>query len=220
VAAKNHSIAPGVRGAGPRDAADPHARGRRASRVIAMAASAGGLNALTHVLTALPADVPAAIVIVQHLDRRYRSVMADILDRRTALKVQEAHEGDALTHGVAHIAPPDRHLLVNRDGSISLSQTELVHFVRPSADLMFESLAASFEEDAIAVVLSGTGSDGSMGVKAIKKTGGIVIVQNEKTADFYGMPGAALLTGSADFVLGLDEIAPALLKLLGAEGAT
>src|SRR3954465_15348340 len=173
--------------------------------VVALAASAGGLNALTHVLAALPADFPAAVVVVQHLDPRHRSLMADILSRRTALPVMQAAEGGALRTGCAYSAPPNRHLLVNGDGTLSRTQTELVHFVRPSADLLFESTAASFKERAIAGVLSGSGQDGGMGVKAIKKMRGTVIGQDG--ADFAGMPDAAEATGFADFVLGLDEIA-------------
>src|SRR5438477_5477467 len=181
--------------------------------VVALAASAGGLNALTHVLAALPADFPVALVVVQHLDPRHRSLMADILSRRTALPVMQAGEGDVLRAGCAYVAPPNRHLLVNPDRTISLTQTELVHFVRPSADLLFESTAASFKERAIAVVLSGSGHDGAMGVTAIKKMGGTVIVQDAKNAEFAGMPQAAEATGIVDFVLSLDEIAPALQKL-------
>ena len=182
--------------------------------IVALAASAGGLRALTDVLAALPADFPAALVVVQHLDPRHRSLMAEILGKRTALRVQQACEGDALQPGVAYIAPPNRHLLVNPDFTLSLSQSELVHFVRPSADLLFESAAASYRERAIAVVLSGTGRDGSMGVKAIKKMGGTVIVQDEKTSQFFGMPDAAQQTGMADFILPLPEIAPALRTLV------
>jgi two-component system chemotaxis response regulator CheB len=130
------------------------------------------------------------------------------------LKVKQAEEGNRLSPGTAYIAPPNRHLLVNPDGTLSLSQSELVHFVRPSADLLFESVAASFKDRAIAVVLSGTGSDGSMGVKAIKKMGGTVIVQDEKTSEFFGMPGAAMQTGSVDFVLPLEEIPSALVTLV------
>lgn len=180
--------------------------------VVALAASAGGLNALSHVLAALPADFPAALVVVQHLDRRHRSVMAEILAHRTRLRVKQAADGEALYPGRAYVAPPNRHLLVNPDRTVSLTQTQLVHFVRPSADLLFESTAASFRERAIAVVLSGSGEDGAMGVKAIKKTGGTVIVQDAR-AEFPGMPGAAAATGVADFILALDEIAPALQRL-------
>jgi two-component system chemotaxis response regulator CheB len=93
-----------------------------------------------------------------------------------------------------------------------------VHFLRPSADLLFESVAASFKDRVIAVVLTGTGSDGATGVKAIKKMGGTVIVQDEKTAEFFGMPGAAIQTGQTDFILPLDEIASALVSLVIIQG--
>ncbi len=185
--------------------------------IVALAASAGGLRSLSHVLAALPADFPAAIVVVQHLDPRHRSLMADILSRRTALQVKEAEDGDRVLAGTAYIAPPNNHLLVNGGGTLTLTQTELVHFVRPSADLLFDSTAASYKERAIAVVLSGTGQDGSMGVKAIKKMGGTVIAEN--AAEFPGMPAATFATGCVDFVLPLEEIPGALIKLVVAERA-
>ena len=193
--------------------ADPAGALTPGADAVALAASAGGLNALTHVLAALPAGFPAALLVVQHLDPRHRSLMADILGRRTRLPVANAVAGDRVEPGRVYIAPANRHFLVNADRSIALTQTELVHFLRPSADLLFESVAASFRERAIAVVLSGSGSDGAMGVRAIKKMGGTVIVQDPKSADFAGMPAAALATGACDFVLTLDEIAPALEKL-------
>jgi two-component system, chemotaxis family, protein-glutamate methylesterase/glutaminase len=182
--------------------------------LVALAASAGGLTALSQVLAGLPVDFPAPVVIVQHLDPRHRSLMADILSRRTKLTVKQAEEGDSLQAGIVYIAPPDRHLLVNQDNTLSLTQSELVHFVRPSADLLFESVAASHKESAIAVVLTGTGSDGAMGVQAIKKMGGTVIVQDQKSSEFFGMPGAAIHTGDVDFILPLEEIPPALVTLV------
>ena len=182
--------------------------------VVALAASAGGLQALTRVLSGLPGDFPAAVVIVLHLDPRHRSLIADIFSRRTPLKVKEAEEGDHLAPGTVYTAPPNRHLLVNRDSSLSLSQSELVHFVRPSADLLFESVAASYTDRAIGVVLTGTGHDGAMGVRAIKKMGGTVIVQDQKTSQFFGMPAGAIETGTADFVLAIDEIPEALVTLV------
>lgn len=185
--------------------------------IVAIAASAGGLKAITEVLTPLPADFPAAIAIVQHLDPRHRSLMADILSRRTCLPVKQAKQGDRLNPGEVFIAPPNSHLLVNQDGTLSLSQTELVHFVRPSADLLFDSVAASYRDRAIAVVLTGTGSDGSMGVRAINQMGGTVIVQDEETAQYFGMPGAAIKTGVVDFILPLSEVASALITLMNYE---
>lgn len=180
-----------------------------------MAASAGGLGAITAVLSALPADFPLPILIVQHLDPRHRSLMAEILARRTPLTVRLATDGDVIKPGAVLFAPPDRHLLVNRDGTVTLSQAELVHFVRPSADLLFESAAGSYGRGVVAVVLTGTGSDGADGVRAVKDSGGTVIVQDEATAEFSGMPDAAVRTGRVDFVLPLDDIGPALLSLAG-----
>lgn len=182
--------------------------------VVALVASAGGLNALSQVLGGLPADFPATIVVVQHLDRHHRSLMAEILNRRTSLRVKQAEEGDHLELGTVYVAPPNSHLLVNADSTLSLTQSELVHFVRPSADLLFESVAASHRDRVIAVVLTGTGGDGNMGVRAVKQMGGTVIAQDEETAQFFGMPGAAIATGCVDFVLPLDEISPALITLV------
>jgi two-component system chemotaxis response regulator CheB len=189
-------------------------RTRCAFDLVALAASAGGLNALSQVLAGLPGDFPATILVVQHLDPRHRSLMADILSRRTALQVKQAEEGDQVIAGTTYIAPPNRHLLVNPDYTLSLSQSEMVHFVRPSADLLFESAAAVYKDRAIAVVLSGTGSDGSMGVKAIKKMGGTVIAQDEQSSEFFGMPSATIQTASVDFILPLGEIAAALVTLV------
>ena len=190
---------------------------RGAFDVVAIASSAGGLAALTKTLSGLPADLPAGILVVQHLDPRHRSLMAEILSKRTELLVKQAEEGDVLVAGTVYIAPPDRHLLANADGTLALTQTELVHFVRPSADLLFESVAAAYRERAIAVVLTGSGSDGAMGVRAIKKTGGTVLVQDEESSEFFAMPSAAIETGDVDFVLPLGDISAALLSLVVGE---
>lgn len=185
--------------------------------IVAIAASAGGVFALTQILGELPADFSAIVVVVQHLDPRHRSLMPQIFGRRSSLPVYAAVEGMEVMPGHVYLAPPDRHMLINRDGTVSLTQTELVNFVRPSADLLFESVAAAYGERAIAVVLTGAGKDGSMGVTAIKKRGGTVIVQDEATSEFFGMPSAAIRTGTVDFVLSLDEIPPALVTLVGGE---
>ncbi|WP_375515969.1 chemotaxis protein CheB [uncultured Nostoc sp.] len=184
--------------------------------IVAIAASAGGLTALIKVLS-IPPEFTAAIAIVQHLAPKHRSFLAEILGRRTDIIVKQAKEGDCLTPGTAYVAPPNRHLLVNGDGTLSLSQSELVNFLRPSADLLFESVAATYKDRAIALVLTGTGSDGAVGVEAIKKMGGIIIVQDPKTAKFSGMPFAAIQTGNVDFILPLDEISSTLVTLVMGE---
>jgi two-component system chemotaxis response regulator CheB len=193
------------------------AKGSSPFAIVAFGSSAGGLPALIAILSRLPPGLPLPLVVVQHLDRRHRSLLADILDRRCALRVKDAEEGECIQRGVVYTAPTDRHLLVGRGGVLELTRTELVHFVRPSVDLLFESVAASFGERAIAVVLSGTGTDGAMGVRAVKRLNGTVIAQDQATAAFFGMPGAAIDTGAVDFVLPLNEIAPALVTLIQGE---
>lgn len=186
---------------------------RAPARVVAIAASAGGLSALTHVLTALPADFAAPIIVLQHLKADQKSFMAEILGRRVILPVAPAQHGERLAAGKVYVAPPGHHLLVLPDGVLALSDTERVRFVRPAADVLFRSLAESLGERAVAVVLTGTGSDGADGVREIHRRGGTVIVQDEASSAFFGMPDASIRTGMVDRVLPLDEIAPALLDL-------
>jgi two-component system chemotaxis response regulator CheB len=186
--------------------------------IVAFAASAGGVNALMKVLEDLPADFPAAVVIVQHLDPRHRSLMADIMSRHCKLRVKQAVAGEAIEVGTVYIAPPNRHLLVSPDKTLSLTESQLVHFVRPSADLLLESVATTYRERAIAVVLTGTGSDGAMGVTAVKDVGGTVLAQDPESAEFPGMPHAAVATGCVDFALPLEEIAGALVELVKEDG--
>lgn len=182
--------------------------------VAATASSAGGVTALMRLLAALPADLSVPVLVVQHLDRRHETVIADVLQRRSSLKVKLAEDGERVSPGTVYVAPPDRHLLVDESGVLSLSSSELVHFLRPSADLLFESVAGAFGDRAIACVLTGTGSDAAMGVTAVHARGGTVIVQDPETADFPGMPQAAVATGAADFVLPLEEIAGVILGLV------
>lgn len=174
--------------------------------VVALAASAGGVTALRHVLADLPADLAVPVLVVQHLDRRHRTVLAEVIGRYSTLPVKLAQHNETALPGKVYVAPPDHHLLVNSDGVLTLTRTELVHFVRPSADLLFESVAGAYGADVIACVLTGTGSDGAMGVSAVKARNGTVIIQDPASAEFRGMPQAALAAGDADFVLPLDEI--------------
>ena len=186
--------------------------------VLAIASSAGGIQALSKVIGSLPADFPIPVLVVQHLDPRHQTIIADILARRTELAVELARHGERASPGTVYVAPPNRHLLVEPDGLLALTDSELVHFVRPSADLLFESVAGSYGARAIACVLTGTGSDGAMGVSAVKARGGTVLVEDPATAEFRGMPEAAIATGAADFVLVLDEIAQVVIGLVDAGG--
>jgi len=181
--------------------------------IVAIAASAGGVTALARLLSELP-KLGAIVVIVQHVDPRHRSLMPQVIGRRSPLPVEHVEDETQLAPDHVYLAPPDHHLLVNRKGRATLTDSELVNFVRPSADLLFESVAAAYGDRAIAVVLTGSGRDGAMGVTAIKQRRGTVIAQDEQSSEFFGMPSAAIATGAVDFILPLDAIAPKLVTLM------
>lgn len=185
--------------------------------VVALGASAGGVEALHVVVEALPAGLPAAVTIVQHLDPHHRSTLAALLGRRARLAVKQAAHGEPIQPGTIYVAPPDEHLRV-AGGRLELSHSRQVHFTRPSIDLLFESVAAEYGPRAIGVILSGTGVDGASGIRAIKQAGGITIVQDPSTAAHRGMPDAACSTGCVDFKLDLGRIGPVIADLLGGAG--
>lgn len=182
--------------------------------IVALTASAGGLKALSEIVAKLPAEFPVPVLILQHVAPHYASHLAEILTRRSALPVREAREGDRLLPGVVYVAPPDRHLVVGPDQTLHMSMAAPVHFVRPAADMLFASLAVHYGSRAIVVVLTGMGSDGAIGTKAVKAHGGIVIVQSTESAEFSGMPSAALRAGPVDCVLPLEKIADMLVQLV------
>jgi two-component system chemotaxis response regulator CheB len=184
-------------------------------RLVVVAASAGGIDALTEMLAALTGIFPAAIAIVQHRAPRARSVLAHVLNRRSAIPVTDATDGELVRPARAYLAPADYHLLVNADGSFSLTQSEKVHGTRPAAENLFESAAKSLKERIIAVVLTGGDGDGENGVRIVKKMGGLVIAQDEATSEFFSMPSSAIQTGAVDFIIPLHQIAPKLISLVG-----
>ena len=196
----------------PKIEAEPLPYSLRNFDVVAMGASAGGLSALTQVLRVLPRNFPSSIVVVQHLSPGHKSWIANLLGRCTQLKVRQAEHGEILLPGTVYTAPPDEHLLVG-PGKIQLAHTQLVHFSRPSIDLLFESVAGTYGSRSVAVVLSGSGKDGSGGMRTIKEAGGVTVAQLPETAEFKPMPEAAIETGCVDFVLRLDEIGPKLTEL-------
>lgn len=181
---------------------------------IGLAASAGGLNALTAVLGRLAADFPAPVIVVEHLQPNHRSFLAEILSRRTALRVLEAVDGAPLEPGVVYVAPPDVHTTV-RDDRIVLDGNPPTR-LRPSADQLFESLAWEYRERAVVAVLTGSGSDGAAGALAVHEAGGTVFAEQALTAEFPGMPNAVVEAGAVDAVFPLGELATALSELVTA----
>src|SRR5215472_6757036 len=182
--------------------------------IVAIAASAGGITALGRVLGGLPKEFPVPVVVVQHLDPRHKTIIAEVLGRRAKLPVVLASDGERADAGMIYVAPPNHHLLVEADGKLVLSSSELVHFLRPSADLLFESVAGAYGPRALACVLTGTGSDGAMGASAIKSRGGTVISEDPDSAEFRGMPDAVISAGAVDFILPLDEITQVICGLV------
>jgi two-component system chemotaxis response regulator CheB len=181
--------------------------------VVAVGASAGGVEALHVVVSSLPATFPAAVLIVQHMDPRHKSLLAGLLGRRCLLTVKQASDGEPIRSGVVYIAQPNSHLIVSAE-QLRLTDSGLVHFSRPSIDLLFESVAASYGDRAIGVILSGSGVDGASGLRAVKEKGGTTIVQDPASAAHAGMPQAARATGCVDFTLPLEDIGPALMSLV------
>jgi two-component system chemotaxis response regulator CheB len=188
--------------------------------MVAIGTSLGGIEAMSEVLGHLPASFPIPLIVVQHLSPHYRSHLAEVLDRRTPFAVEWAQCETRLQAGKVYLAPPDRHVLVKRAGVLTLSQAAKEQFSRPSVNLLFESVARCYGSRAMAVVLSGLGSDGARGVRAIKEHGGKVLVQNWNTSRAFSMPHAALKTGCVDFALSLRTIAAALVSLVMAQGAS
>jgi len=177
------------------------------------------VTALQAVIGALPAEFPAAVFVVQHLDPRHKSLLADLLGRHARVVVKEAIDGERIQLGTAYIAQPDTHLLV-ANARVSLTSSELVHFTRPSVDLLFESVAAAYRDRAIGVILTGSGLDGATGIRAIKERGGTTIIQDPADAPHPSMPSNAYATGCVDFKLRLDEVGPAIVRLVLVNGET
>lgn len=182
--------------------------------LIAIAASAGGIQALRTILADLPADLPAAVVIVQHRSPTVVSALEQILARVSHLPVQTAMTDDVIRPGRVYVARPDLHLMVQADRRFSYVNGTRVRGVRSSGNPLLDSAARVFGDRAVAVVLTGGGMDGTDGVQAIKACGGIVVVQDPVTAQHFSMPLSAVRTGVADKVLALEAIAPALVAIV------
>ena len=157
--------------------------------VVGVGASAGGLEALTRLLVGAPKDIPFAFVVVQHLSPDYKSMVAELLGRQTGLAVQRAEDGLRLQRGNVYVIEPQTDLTVEQ-GRLRVAQQNRDGGLQLPIDALFSSLATAYGSDAIAVVLSGTGSDGTRGARAVKEAGGIVISQELSTCGFDGMPAA------------------------------
>lgn len=190
-----------------------HTRGgsEAALRVVVVGASLGGLYALQVLLGGLPSDFEWPITIVQHRHKDSDGTLRAVLQQASALPVYEAEDKCALERGV-YLAPADYHVLMER-GALALSIDAPVEYARPAIDVLFESAADSYGAQTIGIILTGASSDGARGLAAIKRHGGLAIVQDPATAECRVMPEAALALAAADHVLPLHEIARLLVQL-------
>ena len=179
--------------------------------MVGLGASAGGLDAFRRLLAALPGGTGMAFILIQHLDPTHASMMVDLLSGHTPLRVQQAADGMAIEPEHVYLIPPANYLSIG-GGVLRLSEPRERHGARLPFDFFLRSLAEELGERAICVILSGTGSDGSLGLKAVKEKGGLVIAQDPAEAEYDGMPRSAIMTGAVDLVLPVAEIPEILAK--------
>lgn len=180
---------------------------------VAVGASAGGVEALTVLLQALPPDFPLAIAVVLHIPPGRLNPMPALFAERCSLPVVEAVDKDAIKAGTVYFAPADYHLLVEPDGTFALSVDAAVHYSRPSIDLLFESAAESYGNRMLGIVLTGASADGAAGLRAVRAQGGRAWVQDPDTARSAAMPRAAIEIAGADDILELSSLAANLSRL-------
>jgi two-component system chemotaxis response regulator CheB len=196
----------GARPAPPRPAAQ--------GRVVALAASTGGPAALHRLLSLLPADFPAPLLAVQHITAGFIGGLAAWLDKVSGLRVKIAEGGEPLAPSTVYFAPDDRHLGVSPQAAVELTRTPPVGGFRPSGTALFESAARVYGAATVTLILTGMGDDGVDGLRAVRRAGGCVLAQDQKSSVVFGMPAAAVAAGLADSVLPLEEIPARLVELV------
>lgn len=203
-------------------AAEPrHSLAETTDKIFALGASTGGVQALTEVLTALPATAPGTL-IVQHMPAKFTASFAGRLDGICAMEVKEAADGDTVIPGRALIAPGGLHMLLRRSGAryyVEVRDGPEVHHQRPSVEVMFNSVAKYAGANAVGAILTGMGADGATGLLAMRKAGARTIAQDEASSVVFGMPMEAIKCGGAEFVVPLPQVATKLLALARQGGA-
>ncbi|WP_426009989.1 chemotaxis protein CheB [Caulobacter sp. DWR2-3-1b2] len=182
-------------------------------KAVAIGASAGAVQALLQILPSLPASYPFPVLIVVHVPPDRRNALVPLFQMKCQIEVKEAEDKDPALAGVVYFAPSDYHLLVEVDGSLSLSSDELVNHSRPSIDVLFESSADAFGPALVGVILTGANHDGALGLRAVMDAGGVAIVEDPADAHASTMPAAALSACSSAKAMKLDAITSYLLSL-------
>jgi two-component system chemotaxis response regulator CheB len=182
-------------------------------QAIVIGTSAGGLDALAMILPEIRKDLPVPIIIVLHISASSESYLVDYLDKMTSIRVKEAEDKEELKPGTVYFAPPDYHILVEEDFTLSLSNSEKVNYSRPSIDVLFETASWAYKNELIGVLLTGANWDGADGLKTIHETGGFTIVQDPKSAHVPRMPESAIEKFKPSKILKLNKISGALNDL-------
>lgn len=182
-------------------------------KAIVIGTSAGGLSALTVILEKLPVDYPLPVIVVQHRSKDQKDLLEGVLQSKCKVRIKQADEKENIEPGFVYIAPPDYHLLVEASKAFSLSSDEPVHFSRPSIDVLFETAAMVFKDTLIGIILTGSNNDGSAGIIAVNKYGGLTIAQKPDEAQFPFMPEAAIKTNKIKHIWTLSEIQDFLSKI-------
>ena len=187
--------------------------------IVAIGISTGGPNALSELLPSLPADLPVPVVIVQHMPKLFTGALAEALDAKCAIRVVEARDRQRLEPGVAYLAQGGRQMRVEPGPAggppvVRITDDPPENHCQPSADYLFRSLAALFKGRVLAVIMTGMGCDGTLGLRLMKRQGAQVIAQDQTTSVVYGMPQEAVKAGVVDVVLPLSGIAPEILRRL------
>jgi two-component system chemotaxis response regulator CheB len=180
---------------------------------IVIGVSSGGMSALKIIFSTLPAHFSIPIIIVQHLGAHSDSHWIKFLNEKSALKIKEADEKEKIETGHIYIAPPNYHLLIEKNKTFSLTIDERVNYARPSIDVLFESAAEAYKIKLIGIVLTGANNDGTRGIKRIKECGGLIIIQDPKTAESTCMPESAIAAIEPDYIDSLEDIVKLLIKI-------
>jgi len=180
------------------------------NQLVVIGSSSGGPMALSKILRQLPADFPVGIVIVQHVDEQFSHGLADWLDRQSTLPVRIARKGDRPERGVVLLAGTNDHLVINNEGMLSYQEEPLKMPYRPSIDVFWHSICTHWKGDITAILLTGMGKDGALGMMELQKRGAYTIAQDEASCSVFGMPKAAIELNVADDIVNLDDIAEKL----------
>lgn len=180
---------------------------------IVIGVSSGGINAMKVIFSLLPKGFNTPIIIVQHLGAHSDNQLIKLLNDKSNLSIKEADEKEKIENGKVYIAPPNYHLMIERDKTFSLSVDEPVYYARPSIDILFESAAEAYRDKLIGVILTGSNSDGTVGFKKINEYEGLTIAQDPKTAESAYMPASAIAAIKPDYILSLEDIIKLLIKI-------